>query len=211
MTKNLWVVVPPNWHGHNPAFPEFVELPQDWHGSPVIWEKGYSISPVFIGQVTLRDGNDVYLFGARFELSKASVKGRKFTDGFFVEFFIAECPEDLVDWQRLHQKRGAVYASNPTKGDHISAEDLSSNVVRSLSHRNPPTWKADDAKWPTYETAPMDFVGQFSLPENEVTRQFLTWDMGVFLFWKQSSDGSCYKITTQDLDYQSASDHYANE
>ncbi len=97
------------------------------------------------------------------------------------------------------------------KGDHVSADDLSLAAVQSLSSGGAPLWKKEDAEWPTLDGRPMVFVAQFDLPETDITRKHLTWAERVFLFWQRHGKGSCFKITTQDMDFQSASDHYAME
>ena len=57
----------------------------------------------------------------------------------------------------------------------------------------------------------MRFVGQIDLPENAVTRKFLTWDDSVFVFWQSLGGGSVYKITEQSISAQTAEEHYAME
>jgi hypothetical protein len=57
----------------------------------------------------------------------------------------------------------------------------------------------------------MIFIGQTALRENEVTKNYLTWDQTVFLFWESTGKGSVFKITTQDLNSQSAEEHYDTE
>jgi len=208
----LFVESPPDWGDHSPVSLEVVEPPAAWQGLAVEWQDGYAPEPVFMGQCRLPNGAEAFVFGARFDTVKATIRGRSLPEGHFVEYLVAECSaSSFAGWHRLYQKRGVVYSVNPGKGDHVSADDLSLDVVRTLSPGGTPLWKRDDAEWPTLDGSPMVFVAQFNLPETKITKNHLTWDKRVFLFWQHHAKGSCFKITTQDMDYESASDHYATE
>lgn len=57
----------------------------------------------------------------------------------------------------------------------------------------------------------MFFVGQVYLPDCEVARNWLTWDLSVFLFWISIDGVSHFKIFTQSTSAQTAEMHYADE
>jgi hypothetical protein len=212
-TRQLSVDDRPDWKGHPETFPDAAELPVEWQGLPVSWESGYRPRPVFIGQRVLPNGEDVFLFGVRFETSKARAAGRRLPQGYFIEYLVLEVRPQGAERHRLFQKRGPIYSSTPTKDDYVFAADLHEEDVERLSRGTSPDWKSEDAQWPTYNSQPMQFVGQFNLIENDVTRTYLTWDKAIFLFWVREEDAerSRFKISTQDIDYQSAEEHYAAE
>ena len=202
----------PDWHGRSPAVPR-LESPVRWQGMPVSWEDGYMPIPVFIGQAVVSDDHNVYLFGARWETSQATIKGRSLPEGFFLEYYVVDYLSSGWTSQRLRQARGPVFGPAEERDDWRSVPDLSSDTVSSLSLDAAPVW-ADlvSAQWPTNGDRPMRFVRQFELSENETTRTLLTRDQWVYLFVDpESSADPVYKVVTQDTDGQSIEDHYAQE
>lgn len=57
----------------------------------------------------------------------------------------------------------------------------------------------------------MFYLAQFSLPENEVTRLWLTFNESVVLFWREEEGQNNFKITIQETRFQSDEDHYPAE
>ena len=58
----------------------------------------------------------------------------------------------------------------------------------------------------------MRFIGQVELPENEVTRTQLTWDVRIYFFWLPTEDGDdCFKIVEQQTGEQTIEEHYRDE
>ena len=81
-----------------------------------------------------------------------------------------------------------------------------------LSLGEPPRWASrSDATWPTYAGEPMLFVGQVALPENDVTRALLTWDVTLYLFRSRSGERDSFALVVQHSSEQSAEDHYSVE
>jgi len=209
--KNLAMVVDPDWKSHPEIYIESPKLPEEWCGMVVQWKNGYCPEPVFIAQFSFPEENiDVYLYGIRYETSNASVKGKTLPAGYFMEYLVLELNGNKVT-HRLIQNKSVTYSSLPDTKDYVPVANLNKKRVEELSFRKPPSWKVEDAQWPTLNGNPMYFVGQAELIKNGITKSKLTWDEAVFLFWASQNQKAVFKITTQDLDYQSAEEHYNSE
>ncbi len=55
----------------------------------------------------------------------------------------------------------------------------------------------------------MQFVGQVALPENDVTRTVLTWDVSLYLFWLRVNGHDQFKLVEHHPQAQTAEEHYA--
>ena len=119
-----------------------------------------------------------------------------------------EFPSGATHWLK-QRKDNVAYSSLYEKKDCISAGEIKGANELSLGRR--PRWKKSEAEWAAYQGQPMRFLGQVDLPENDVTRKFMTWDKSVFVFWQSIVGGSVYKITTQSISLQTAEEHYALE
>jgi hypothetical protein len=166
---------------------------------------------VFIRQFVLPDRHDAYLFGVRFDLNKAAIRGRTLPEGYFLEYLVLDSAGTGQTIYRLRQHRTPTYSAKASGKDYIRANDLAEEQIAELLLNDPPRWKVEDAVWPNLDGRLMFFVGQAALVENEVTRRFLVWDKAVFLFWARESLGVAFKIVAQDIDYESAEEHYAHE
>ena len=85
-------------------------------------------------------------------------EGEPFVDGLYKEYVAAGRPATPEDWlgKRL-------------QGEFKCVDQ-------------PPRWVEDEPSWPFHGRKPMVFICQTSLPENETTRDSLTWDTEVYLF-----------------------------
>ena len=67
----------------------------------------------------------------------------------------------------------------------------------------PPKWVEEEPTWPFYKGRPMVFISQTNLPENEVTRESLTWDTVLYFFGIRDYDengkitGAVYRTVMQ--------------
>jgi hypothetical protein len=191
-----------------------VPLPAFSFGKPIMWHETYAPPPVFIGQVSLQSGAELFVFGVRYDLKQRTDLPPDAPEptGFFINFVVAECFADGT--RRIHvlsQWRSSTYQSGQDAKDHIFANEIKKKDLAQLCLGEPPKWKAYDAQWPRVNDSLMSFVAQFALPEIEVTRQWLTFNTGIFLFTQEIDGRSVFKITTQDTKYQSAEDHYRAE
>jgi hypothetical protein len=55
----------------------------------------------------------------------------------------------------------------------------------------------------------MTFLGQVELPDSELTRRLLTWEITLFLFANVAELE--FKVVEQDTTAQTAEEHYRNE
>ncbi len=206
MSDRLFVSVPPDWKGSPPFYPIDLEPPPEHQ-----WLKGRNPPPVFIGQCCVPNGAEAYLFGIRHALSDVKGIAPSRANSYFIEFIVQEVIEGVGALHRLRQHRNVTYSKIPESGDSLLVKKMKKSEVRSHCIGDLPEWNRYDAEWPTLTSKPMQFVAQFRLVENDTTRKFLTWNTAVFLFWTQFEVESTFKITSQEIDYQSASDHYASE
>ena len=210
---NMSVGAPPDWRGNRELWPRLDPLPKKNSIYTIKWPKGLEIPPVFLGQFRIPPGQDrsgpldVYVFGFRLDFDRAAFSDFPVPHVYFVEYAVVEFPSETTHW--LKQRNSTTYSSLDEKKDHIAAAEI--KRVAELSLAPPPRWKQSEAEWATHQGQPMRFVGQIDLPENDVTRKFLTWDKSVFVFWQPIRAGSVYKITTQSISAQTAEEHYAME
>lgn len=182
-------------------------------GMPIEWSSTQDPVPVFVERFILPiegTGHEVYLFGARYELVDVLVGGESYGDGHFVEHFVAqESSPGRWTLDRLVQRESPTYSAAAEADDYVHAKTI--RDPSSLSFRHAPRWKPTDALWPTRLGTPMQFVGQVALPENDVTRTVLTWDVSLFLFWLRVDGHDHFKLVEHDPQAQTAEEHYADE
>ncbi len=213
---------PPNWCGLKPIEPDVPQPPSDFFGIKLQWPGTLEVPPVFISQFeigsagltridpVLQSQVLLFLFGFRFNIRDATDAPESLLDGHFIVYSVVEYRDEEVFAQHtLRQTESVTYSSHPEENDYVIAESVikdSSNVLCSL-----PNWKPSEAYWPLLNGNPMPMFGYASLPENDVTREFLTWDEYVFLFGGTSQGILVLKITTQPLDFQTLAEHYTTE
>ena len=188
---------------------EAVGLSATCFGKPAAWEPGYLPQPVYLGRCALPGGSELHLFGVRDEFSRRTDPPP--ATGYRMRYLVVEMAEGGPIVHRLEQQRSATFQSLEETRDTIFASDLKKAVVKSLCAGDPPRWKAGSAEWALLRGEPMEFLTQFALPENEITREWLTFNESVFLFWRQEEGRNVFKITTQETRFQSAEDHYRGE
>ena len=210
---NLSVGSPPDWRGYRELWPRLDPLPEKHSIYTLKWPKDLEVPPVFLGQFGLLSGEDslapcyVYVFGFRLNFDQADYSDFPVPHSYFVEYAVVELPSEKTHW--LSQRESTTYSSLDEKKDYIAAAEVNRADELSLGPR--PRWKESEAWWPTFQGTPMSFVGQIALPENAVTRKFLTWDESIFLFWRPTGTGHVFKITEQNIRWQTAEEHYAME
>ena len=189
-------------------FPDCFEKPSQWQQLPIAWEDDYEPAIVFIGQTELPNGYSAYVFGRRLELSFASIEDPAFDglDGHFVEFFVVENEEQSFHY--LTQDRNVIYTSNEKNDGYTDCSKMTNREIDERSFKTSPKWNKNDAQWPTVDSECMTFVAQFDLPENDVTKAHLTWNIGIFLFWHKTPT-TRFGIARQSSNYQTLEDHYS--
>lgn len=189
---------------------EDVPLASFEFGQPVTWQPGYRPPLVYIGHAPVPGSGNVQLFGVRYSLDRK--EGGEPTTGFYMNYVVAERREGGgLRVHRLAQCRSVTYQTGQDTKDAVFASDLKKKERVALCLTHEPKWKPAGAQWPLLDGVPMLFVEQFGLPENEVTRQWLTFNACLFLFWREVDGHSVFKIMAQDIKYQSAEDHYRQE
>jgi hypothetical protein len=151
----------------------------------------------------------MFLFGARYDLSEVELEGATLGPGHFVEYVVASRRKGS-EWSicRLLQHASPTFSDRSEKGDYVFAREMSN--IAALSVARPPRWDLSEAIWPTIDSKHMLFIGQVSLPDMPITREHLTWDVSVYLFWNRAEGRDRFKVVEQ-AHGQSAEDHYATE
>jgi len=132
-------------------------------------------------------------------------------EGYFLEYSVA-WQDGTGTWTvaRLLQRASVPYSDVDERQDYAPVERVRDPM--SLSVLTPPRWEdVDEAVWPLFRDKPMRFVGQVSLPENETTRQFLSWGLTVYLFYVVDDAGIRCKVIEQRAGTQSLEGHYREE
>lgn len=197
-----------NWGRNAPPTRLVADLPKKWQGLPIVWDDGYVSELVFIDQLQF-ENRDIYIFGARFNTVSAAFEGgARLPAGFFINYTVVSCFSEKAERVAvLAQHGGPIYGEVSEKNDWMWAKRIPKDRYMSLINR--PRWKMSEAQWPLSDGKPMQFLGQVVLPENEVSREFLTWGKSIYLF---SDEGmGRFKITSQDTDLQTAEEHYLLE
>jgi hypothetical protein len=188
--------------------------PSSWIGMRVDWSSTKEPVPVFLGTFsapTPDHGREVFLFGARYDLSEALVDGQSYAPGYFVEYFVVwEMPSKQWQVHRLLQRGGDTYREDEEQSrDCVDAKSI--KQLRTLCADKPPKWKRSEAHWPICDEKPMIFLGQLALPDTKVARELFTWNTNVYLFFMQRQGSIAFKVFEQASDFQTAEEHYASE
>lgn len=186
-----------------------VGLPVTSFGKPVEWQTDYVPRPVYIGRCELPEQGELLVFGVRYEFAQRTDPPP--ASGYFVRYLVVETTTDGPIAHVLGQQRSSTFQSLEETSDSVFCSDLKKAAVKTLCLSDPPRWKAGSAQWPLLRSTPMFYLAQFSLPENEVTRLWLTFNESVFLFWREEEGQNIFKITTQETRFQSDEDHYRAE
>lgn len=199
----------------SPAIDRLVtEPPELWQELPLDWKKRVTPKPVYVAQYTVPVADQIqvlYLFGSRYDLEDVLVAGESLGEGYFLEYSVA-WQDGTGTWTvvRLLQRASVPYSDVDERQDYAPVERVRDPM--SLSVLTPPRWEdVDEAVWPLFRDKPMRFVGQVSLPENQTTRQFLSWGLTVYLFYAVDDAGIRCKVIEQRAGTQSLEGHYREE
>lgn len=199
------------------SFPELLRdaLPSDkptrWMAMALEWPSDEPPTPVYIGELPQALAPEMlHVLGVRYDLDGVMRGGERLPPGFFVEYLVVE-ERAVGPWtlHRLSQSASPTYSEHEEPDDLVRARSVKRPAEFSLGV--PPRWKASEAWWPTMRGKPMIFHGQLELRDSKVARQHLSWGFALFLFSANDGESRSYKIVEQDLNSQSASDHYAEE
>ena len=152
---------------------------------------------------------ELYLFGARV---KTGTIHPEYGELERVEFLIIEKPLSCakpID-HPLSQHDSVMYSREGEDIDYVCVDMIKKKDIRFL--RRPPKWKASEASIPLHNGQFYHFHSQIHLPENPITRQYLTFATTLFLFvCIAEHDELRVQIFTQDTSQQTAEDHYLLE
>jgi hypothetical protein len=74
-----------------------------------------------------------------------------------------------------------------------------------------PRWVEDEGEWPAFLGRQMLFIGQFAVPDNDVSEEYGLGGTMVYLFAGWSGNQVEFKILSQDAGEQTAEQHYQAE
>ena len=184
-----------------------------WQGMRIEWSSTSAPVPVFLGKLPAANAEgsgELYIFGARYELSDALIDGQSLGPGYFVEYAVV-WEKSPGEWtaRRLLQHQSVTFSEADEPRDYVAAKCVTDR--KALCPNGPPRWKDSEAVWPTCDKKPMTFRGQLALPDTKVARDFFTWGVNIYLFAAQRSGSSVFKIVGQEAEFQTAEEHYASE
>ena len=185
--------------------------PESCFEMPVQWSSGRGPIPVYIAQfdAAFEGLGDLFLFGARYDTAEALFDGAPVGEGHIVEYFLVQRATAAWRSRRLLQRGSVTYFEADEHDDHAPARQIDQ---AKLSLGRPPRWESkSEAVWPSTLGNPMLFVGQTRLPDNDVTRTLLTWDVTLYLFVLRLEGTDHFKLIEQNVIEQSAEDHFAQE
>lgn len=187
--------------------------PRSWQGMVIDWSFAGKPVLVFLSEFSAlplsEHANDIFLFGARYNLQEALIGGQSLGPGYFVEYLVFR-ELSSGDWvtHRLLQQQSVTFSDDGETRDYVAASSI---AAASLCRGAPPRWKWDEAVWPTHQGKPMTFLDQLALPDTDLTRTMFTWNINVFLFEANVGSRDTFKVVTQESDLQTAEEHYATE
>ncbi|MFL9483622.1 hypothetical protein ACI6Q2_12650 [Chitinophagaceae bacterium LWZ2-11] len=167
----------------------------------------------FIDKVKLGDdvlvNNDakpceLFLFGGKIKVNDLPA----YPDAFRLAFAIVEkTPEGNFVSHEMEQHNSVMYKTKENVDDYESVDMLKPSQMPFLFRK--PKWKAYDASWPYYETMPFYFVKQFFIGKQ--FKETISWDFSIYLFVYFTAGKTYLRIFTQDMNEQTAEDHYLLE
>jgi hypothetical protein len=184
--------------------------PARWQGETIEWKSAGVPDAVFLRRFRPVDGAEVFLFGARYELTDFLLDGEPQGDGHFVEYIVVARSES-GPWtvHRLLQQRSVTFSEVDEVDDSVTAKKVTASKF--LAGDLPPRWESpSEAEWPTHDGKPMMFLGQLSVPDSEATRTKFTWKTTVYLF-RDGESRPLFKAMIQQRGEQSAENHYESE
>lgn len=200
-----------------PAVPE----PRcEWGDGKYEWKKDAGIGPVYIrkfGPLASVQHSvpkcEVWLFGFRFNFRDAKIEPHRANSGYYVDYCTVIRSNGILDRVLyLGQRRSVEYTHKDCNERALVVSNMKKKEYSTLPRiGSAPVWKKANMGWPITEGRPMVFIGQVTLPENDVTSQYLTCFKSIFVFLAQEDGEYIAKIVTQQADQQTAEEHYALE
>lgn len=184
------------------------DLPEKWQGISITWEKEYLPIPVLIEKFNGPFG-EVFLFGIKLETKYAKIHGKSLPDGHFITYLILEEKLDKGIVHQLAQRRRPDYSPEGVDIKCVDANDV--NAEQASLAPQKPKWKKGEGLWPKLDEIPLFFLGQLYLPNRKETKEYLTYDKSIYLFWLNHCGNNVFSITAIDEDLQTSKEHYDSE
>jgi hypothetical protein len=149
---------------------------------------------------------------ARYELAGAIVDGEarsKDDKGHFLVFYITEFFNSRLQVWTLSQTESPVFSDEQEKMDYLLADKIG-KTGPTLTGKQP-SWKKNEAIWPTIDGECMHFLDETNLLNTEINKKHATTGERIFWFHAVENDMLRFKAVTQRIKFQSADDHYASE
>ena len=181
----------PDWFDRAP--PEFhVDVPAEFFGIPISWRKDYAPIPVFLAQFQWQSCH-VYLLLLDFQLSNA-VESPIGDDGSIFQFLCLSRTPMCDQCDQLGKYQATVYSA-----PGVPVETHPCQRRGSVAQ---PEWNWSEAVWPEVDGKKMEFIGSIS-----TTHIPNTYNLNAFLFGFDNR----YAVISQEIDAQSAEEHYEHE
>ena len=180
------------------------------NGQPSVYIGKISLSDKELNSLNSSTYRELYIFGASVKTGEVHPK---FGELKRIEFMVAEKkmePNEIIYHHLAQFDYSIMYKREFDKTTRECVDMLKKQDI--LYINKPPRWKASEASIPKYEDKLFYFCMQIYLPENETTKQYLTWNTTLFVFlFVTEQDEMLVQIFTQDTSQQTAEDHYKLE
>ncbi|MBN9299792.1 MAG: hypothetical protein J0I41_22510 [Filimonas sp.] len=146
----------------------------------------------------------LYLFGG-----KIASPTPNYPDAHRLAFTIVEKRENReFVFHELEQRTISTMFVTPDEKDRSEMVDMLKPAQLPSLHRKP-KWKVYDGQWPFHEDKPYHFIKQFFFDRS--FKNTVSWDFSIYLFSFFTPEKLHLQIFTQDMNEQTAEDHYRLE
>jgi hypothetical protein len=129
-----------------------------------------------------------------------------------LEFIVIEKKVETNEFIQHHlaQYNSVMYKREKDVTTSSCADMIKKKDILYLKHF--PKWKISEASIPEFNNKLFYFCSQIFLPENDTTKQYMSWGQTIFIFLHVKEDDELLvQIFTQDTSLQTAEDHYKLE
>ena len=188
-----------------------IEIPNpEIEGNPSVYIGKISIGQNELNALNSSTHRELYIFGASVKTGETHPKFGEITR---LELMVVEKKmetNEIIHHHLAQYNYSVMYKREFDKTAYKCVDMLKKKDILYLS--KPPLWKATEASIPMFGDKLFHFCAQIYLPENNTTKQYLTWDTTLFVFlFVTEQDELLVQIFQQNTSQQTAEEHYKLE